>query len=370
MNPKVTVITPVYNGELYIGGAIESLLAQTFQDWELVVVDDGSSDSTPAILNQYQDSRINVFRQENAGEAAARNAGLSHAIGEYVAFLDADDFYFPNALEDLSSFLDSNQQYDVVYSDGQICDEQGQPLMLLSEIRSGIYTGNILEKVVLSSSIITVPICTMARKCKIIEHSVQFDRNLTIGPDWDFWIQLAVHAGFGYLNKITCKYRIHNTNITRLVDLKKRKRDQLFGRLKVMKAEWFNGLSESTREHFFLDLLEKIEWEDVDTEEAILTSEQLSRLPKHVQANLWRIVGIRILETPHDKKVVGHFLAESLKLNPQDRKTRFVNWSLSIGHGFALAVTRVWQQSLNIVRKRPTPRYLRAKRLQKLFGLR
>ena len=93
-------------------------------------------------------------------------------------------------------------------------------------------------------------------------------------------------------------------------------------------------------------------------------------MPKNVQANLWRMVGIRVLETPHDKKVVGHFLAESLKLNPHDRKTRFVNWSLSIGHGFALTVTRMWQHSLNLIRKRPTQRYLRAKRLQKLFGFR
>ena len=272
--PKVTVITPVYNGELYIEGAIASLMGQSLQDWEWVVVDDGSIDSTPQILNKYTDTRINIVRQENAGEASARNVGLSHATGEYVAFLDADDLYFPNALEDLSSFLDANRQYDVAYSDGQICDDQGQPIMLLSEIRSGIYTGNILEMLVLSTSIITVPVCTMTRRSKIVEYSVQFDRNLIIGPDWDFWIQLAVHVEFAYLNKITCKYRIHNTNITRRVDLKKRKHDQLFGRLKVMNSDWFNRLSASTQEQFFIDLLEKMEWADVESEEAILTSDQ------------------------------------------------------------------------------------------------
>src|SRR5215217_3780270 len=132
MSPKVTVITPVYNGERYIEGAIASLLAQSFQDWELVIIDDGSSDSTPQILEKLADPRIRVFRQENAGEANARNVGLDQATGEYISFLDADDLYLPTALEDLSSFLDSHPEFDVIYSDGQICDDQDHPLMRLS----------------------------------------------------------------------------------------------------------------------------------------------------------------------------------------------------------------------------------------------
>ncbi len=253
MSPKITVITPVYNGELFIEGAIASLLAQSLHDWELIIVDDGSSDSTPQILEKFEDKRIKVIRQKNSGEAKARNIGLNHATGEYVSFLDADDLYFPNAIEDLSSFLDLHPEYDVVYSEGQICDDQDRPLMRLSEIRSGIYTGDILEKLVLSSSVITVPVCTMTRRIKILEHSIKFDPNLIIGPDWDFWIQLAVHVKFGYLDKLTCKYRVHNSNITRRVNVKKRKHDQVFGRLKVMNSDWFEKLSLVTREFFFTD---------------------------------------------------------------------------------------------------------------------
>jgi glycosyltransferase involved in cell wall biosynthesis len=375
MNPKVTVITPVYNGEIYIEGAIASLLAQSFQNWELVIVDDGSTDSTPQILNRYTDGRIRVIRQENSGEASARNVGLRHATGEYVAFLDADDLYFPNALEDLSSFLDSYQQYDVVYSDGQICDDQGQSLMLLNEIRSGVYTGNILEKLVLSSSIITVPVCTMVRRSKILEHSVEFDRNLIIGPDWDFWIQLAVHAGFGYLDKITCKYRIHNTNITKRVDLKKRRRDLTFGSLKVMNSAWFNDLSPSTREFFFVELLGKLALDDVDTQITILASDPFSKLPEQVRATLWRMVGIHILQAQHNAELARHYFSESLKINPHDRKTRFLIWSLGMGYSFTLMAIDLWQHSSDLMKMLVTIRYSRTKRLQsrrlqKLFGFR
>ena len=89
--PKISVIMPVYNGESFIEQAIQSLLFQSFDDWELIVVDDGSTDSTPIILQKLNDIRINTIWQENRGEAGARNTALNHVTGEYLAFLDADD---------------------------------------------------------------------------------------------------------------------------------------------------------------------------------------------------------------------------------------------------------------------------------------
>ena len=370
MSPKVTVITPVYNGERYIGGAIASLLAQSFQDWELVVIDDGSSDSTPQILEKLTDPRIRIIRQQNAGEANARNVGLDHATGEYISFLDADDLYFPNAIEDLSSFLDLHPQYDVVYSEGQICDDQDQPLMRLSEIRSGVYTGNVLERLVLSSSVVTVPVCTMTRRSKILEHTVKFDPNLVIGPDWDFWIQLAVHVGFGYLDKMTCKYRVHNTNITRRVDVDKRKHDQVFGRLKVMNSDWFNDLSLYTREFFFTDLLVNIISGDAKTQTSILASTQFSKLPAYVRSNLWRTVGINVLQCERNEDLAKRYFDESLKINPEDRKTKLLIWSLGVGHSFTLGLINTWHRSRHLMKRLTSAHYSQSRRLQKLFGFR
>jgi glycosyltransferase involved in cell wall biosynthesis len=367
--PKVSVITPVYNGESYIDTAINSLLSQTLQDWELIVVDDGSTDSTPQILEKFKDQRIRIIRQQNAGEARARNVGLHNVTGEYVALLDADDFYFPTALEELSAFLDSHPQYDVVYSDGQICDEQDRFLMTLTEVRPGIYTGKILEKVVISSSVVTVPVCTMTRQSKILEHCVRFDPNLVIGPDWDFWIQLAVHVNFGYLNKITCKYRIHTANISRTTASEKRKKDQIYRRMKIMNAEWFDRLSSGTQELFFLDLLTNTLAGDSASQQQILQSARFAGIAVSKRADLWRMVGIDALKNGTDPVEVQSYLEESLKLKPADYKTRTLISTLRFSRPMTLMLVNLWHKFLQILKKGTSLGDSRSVRLQKLLGL-
>jgi len=95
---KISVIVPVYNAERYISRCVDSILKQTYSDWELLLVDDGSKDNSLAILNDYgkKDSRIRTFHQENAGAGAARNVGLENAIGDYIVFIDSDDFVEPD----------------------------------------------------------------------------------------------------------------------------------------------------------------------------------------------------------------------------------------------------------------------------------
>lgn len=92
-SPTVSIIMPAYNVQQYIGLAIESVLAQRFVDWELVIVNDGSKDNTRDVIARYTDARITCIDQQNGGEAAARNTALDHLQGDYIAFLDADDFY-------------------------------------------------------------------------------------------------------------------------------------------------------------------------------------------------------------------------------------------------------------------------------------
>jgi glycosyltransferase involved in cell wall biosynthesis len=96
--PLISVVIPVYNGERTIYDAITSVLAQTFQDFELIVIDDGSQDSTTDILAAIHDPRLKVFSFENAGPSKSRNRGISFACGEYISFLDADDLWTPDKL--------------------------------------------------------------------------------------------------------------------------------------------------------------------------------------------------------------------------------------------------------------------------------
>jgi glycosyltransferase involved in cell wall biosynthesis len=94
--PLVSIMMPAYNAEAFIAQAIESVLAQTMTDWELIIVDDGSTDGTPAVTDRYQDPGIRVLRQPNGGESIARNTALQHMRGSLVAFLDADDVFLPS----------------------------------------------------------------------------------------------------------------------------------------------------------------------------------------------------------------------------------------------------------------------------------
>jgi glycosyltransferase involved in cell wall biosynthesis len=122
---KVSVVIPVYNGAATIGRALESIFAQTFTDNEIIVVDDGSTDRTRAILEQYGD-RVRLVVQPNCGPAAARNNGARHSSGEYLAFLDADDVWMPRKLELTVAAMLADPDAALVYSDMIVVNEAGE----------------------------------------------------------------------------------------------------------------------------------------------------------------------------------------------------------------------------------------------------
>lgn len=125
--PKVSVIIPVFNCDRFIGEAIESVLAQTYRDFELIVVDDGSEDKTAERVKQYGD-KLTYLYQPNSGQAKARNLGHANSSGEYLAFLDSDDRWYPQMLEIEAQALDANPQVGLVYSDVDIIDDDGSLL--------------------------------------------------------------------------------------------------------------------------------------------------------------------------------------------------------------------------------------------------
>lgn len=370
--PKVSVITPVYNAERFIGLAVNSVLAQTFQDWEMIIVDDGSTDTTPQVLAVYSDPRIRVLRQVNGGEAAARNTGLDWAAGEYVAFLDADDLYQPNGLADLASYLDEHLEFGVVFSDGYVCDEQGRTLMRLADHRPAIYTGNILEPLVLDAGILTVPTCTMTRRQVIDKFGIRFDSNLKYGTDWDFWIQIARHTCFGYLDRLTCSYRIHSQNITTILGWENRRQGLLRGRLKVMQADWFGQLSTQTRYRFLFQIIIKYLKEYPDQRLELLNQPQVRDLPGHLQAALCRQSGGILLQNKGDAENARLFFEEALRRFPGDQKTRMLLALSRYSHFLTWIVWNGWQKMnaaktwLNGVgkhRSRPMPhRFAKAER--------
>jgi glycosyltransferase involved in cell wall biosynthesis len=185
--PAVTVIIPTFNRAAIVGRAIRSVLAQTCQDWELIVVDDGSTDGTEQGVRSFSDHRIKYIRHErNRGGAAARNTGIRCARGEYVAFLDSDDEWLPEKLEkELEVFRDSDPEVGLVYSGQIVLDERGRVLKVGMPRKSGWVHGALLESNFIGScSRVTV-------KKQVLDRVAGFDETFLNGEDSDLWLRVA-----------------------------------------------------------------------------------------------------------------------------------------------------------------------------------
>ncbi len=196
---KVSVIIPVYNRETTIGRAIDSVLAQTYSDWELILADDGSSDQTVQVVSSYDDPRIHLVRRpQNGGNAAARNTGLDNASGDYIAFLDSDDTYEPQFLEKSLSNPElsgeagfswvGTQQVDI---DGTTTDKPcwqpkakywNNPYHFFHELNIGTGKGIVLR-----------------RAC--IEGGMRFDERLKVAVDTDFFLRLRQQWKYTFVNE-------------------------------------------------------------------------------------------------------------------------------------------------------------------------
>jgi glycosyltransferase involved in cell wall biosynthesis len=343
MSGLVSIIMPVYNGQAFLVEAIDSVLAQTYSNWELIIVDDGSTDNTPAIVSAYTDPRIVKIRQENRGEAGARNTGLNMARGEYVACLDADDLYLASALAALVDYLESNQDVDVVFSDGYFCDVTGRLLMRVSEHRPGLYAGDILEPLVLNPSVVAIPCSTLFRRLSAETLGLRYDTQLSYGVDWDFWIQLARFYRYGYLPKLTCMYRIHGTNMTSSVSSRRRKHDLVVGRLKVMNSDWFKELSLGTRREFFYHLLIGLLSNDPGQQQTTMKAPAFQMLPVDLQADLLRLVAGNHLTKRRETEFAIECLRQSLQLQPNNRKGRVLLRLADTNPALAAAVLSAWK---------------------------
>lgn len=323
--PLVSVMMPAYNAEKYVAQAIESVLAQSCPDWQLVIVDDGSTDRTGAIAAQFRDARITLVRQANGGEAAARNTALGHARGKYLAFLDADDLYLPEHLDACLAFLRGHPQYEGVYSDGFYIDEKGRRLSTLSSRRRGPFCGDIFEQMVRASDVFGAPLCVVLDRQTIAARRFDFDTEIVIGPDWDFLTRYAERAGFGYLDRPTCLYRVHGGSVSARTQQPTRLHSLARCREKAIKLERFAACSPATRAFAFYDLLVNLLAGYPERQTAITRWQEFSGLPAAERARLLRLMASRALLGGEEHPMVGEWLRAARLLNPADRRTRLLS---------------------------------------------
>lgn len=245
--PKVSVIIPSYNSAQYIGEAIESVFAQTYRDFEIIVVDDGSIDDTKEVLSPYINRIVYLF-QVNGGVAKARNAGIRNAQGEYIAFLDADDVWFSEKLELQMKHLDSYPDAVLVYSDYSAFDNNGKALRKRKKEK---YAGNIFYQLIKENFI---PTSTVVMKKEYFNKIGSFDESIEIAEDWDLWLRIARRYSICYFDKPLMKYKIHNDNMTNNIYKMLKNEllvlDKLFsGRVLSNKEQWLRSMSISNIYH-------------------------------------------------------------------------------------------------------------------------
>ncbi|MEP0368883.1 MAG: glycosyltransferase family 2 protein [Cyclobacteriaceae bacterium] len=193
----VSVIMPVYNTEKFLRDAIDSVIGQTHQEWELLIVNDGSTDGSAQIVDDYDDSRIKYFEQENKGVSTARNVGLSKMSGDYFCFLDADDML---SRDSLSSRLSKFENPEVAFVDGVIRSYDEQMKNEVGEFKP-TYTGYPLSQLLKLSSSCFFGITWMIRRDSDMDYI--FDEKMSHAEDLWFFIQLASRklASYSFVNE-------------------------------------------------------------------------------------------------------------------------------------------------------------------------
>lgn len=206
-SPRVTVLIPVYNRARHVAMAIDSVLAQTLPDFELVVVDDGSTDGTPEIVRAYSDSRVRLIRhQSNQGVPRTRNRGLQEARGEYVAMLDSDDYAYPERLERQVAFLDRNPDHALVGSRKRRMDARGRPVKRLKGFKRRPCSAEAVQARLLFRCCIAQT-SVMGRTALL--RAFGYREAFSAGQEFDLFVRLSRHHRIANLRDVLVCYRSH-----------------------------------------------------------------------------------------------------------------------------------------------------------------
>jgi glycosyltransferase involved in cell wall biosynthesis len=317
--PKLSILMPAYNQARFIGQAIESLRAQSFSDWELVVVDDGSTDGTGEVIQAIRDQHIQYLYQPNQGCPSALNNAFSHSRGAQILILASDDWLLPHSLETLDRALQQNPGVDVVHSDGYVADGEGNLLEPLSNYRQAPF-GDTLDSWVVASPVVGVH-SAMIRRGPLERLQGPFDEQMLGYEDWDLFIRLkALGCRFLYVPEFTCCYRFHGDNKSApKSSLSGERRQSLIrNRIKVLGAPWFDALSLPARYQFLLGFLTGPLEGDLAAQEGVLAHPSFRRLPARERSQLlYRLSVKNSLGMAAWGQEFRH-LAEAVRLHPQD----------------------------------------------------
>ena len=219
--PLISIIIPSYNRANLLIRSINSALNQTYKNFELIVVDDGSTDNTKKLLEPYINAKkIKYFYQKNRGPSSAKNMGMKSAKGDYLAFLDSDDEWLPKKLEKQLELFErsTNPNLGFVGCNSLIINEKNNKKQIYKTPRKkNAFYALLVNNFIWSCSSIMI-------KGSIIDQIGFFDENLSIGEDWDMWIRITQKYDFDFVDEPLFKYYVHNANITNAITIRKKEK--------------------------------------------------------------------------------------------------------------------------------------------------
>lgn len=211
-NPLISVVIPTYNHAHFLKNALQSLIDQEYHNWEAVVVDNHSIDKTDELIKSINDPRISLYKIHNHGIiAASRNMGIDNAKGDWIAFLDSDDLWYPSKLKLLVSVITSGEHLDVLSNDELMVDNRTGENTIL---RYGPAVNDYYKFLLIKGNRLS-PSASLVRKSFLNEHTIRFrelEGYITV-EDYDFWLLLANQgANFKFVNSVQGIYSIHSSN--------------------------------------------------------------------------------------------------------------------------------------------------------------
>ncbi|WP_066376700.1 MULTISPECIES: glycosyltransferase family A protein [unclassified Anabaena] len=205
--PKVSVVIPAFNALKYLPETLKCLFNQTFKDFEVIIVDDGSSDGTAEWASQIKEPNVKFITQANQGSSGARNTGIKHSQGEFIAFMDADDSWQSTKLEKQVQVLEENPEVGLVYTWVDYINEKGEPTGRIVKPEA---QGYIWDKFTERNLIECGSVPMIRRRC--FDDLGVFDTSIDAAPDWDMWLRIAAVYPFAVIKEPLVSYRQHANN--------------------------------------------------------------------------------------------------------------------------------------------------------------
>lgn len=207
----ISVLMAVYNCDKYLRQAVDSILNQTWKDFEFIIVDDGSTDGTSKILKELNDPRIKIITcEENRGVAHARNIGLKDCNSDYIAIMDADDIAFPDRLKRQYEFLMEHKDIDGAYAKFQQVNIEGMPVF--GEWPVAYYNYKYVKAYMILENTIANPVSMFSNKI-VKQYNLKYDETQKIGSDYKFWIDYLKYGKIVGMDEVLCYYRLRNHSL-------------------------------------------------------------------------------------------------------------------------------------------------------------